>query len=63
LPVAVSPASTVTSGEGKPVVCLPALSVAAPGAWEAASAATAAAATAVFAAPVRSLLPNCAAID
>ncbi|GGZ68863.1 hypothetical protein GCM10010389_02640 [Streptomyces echinoruber] len=63
MPVALS--SAFTSGE----VCAPAVAglppspAVTPGAWDADSAATAAAATAVVAAPLRSLLPKCAAIE
>lgn len=54
----------VASGEGwaSAAVDLPLSSAVTPGAWEADSAATAAAATAVVTAPLHSLLPNCAAI-
>src|SRR5262245_59753453 len=67
LPVAPSapPAAPASSGAevlAPALACRPASPVVAPGAWEADRAATANAAAAVVAAPLRSRLPNCAAI-
>ncbi|CAM5658627.1 hypothetical protein SVIOM74S_09099 [Streptomyces violarus] len=57
------PSEALASGEGvaSAAACLPWSFT--PGAWEADRAATATAATAVVAAPLHSLLPNCAAIE
>ncbi|GHH53591.1 hypothetical protein GCM10018775_55690 [Streptomyces umbrinus] len=61
MPVALLSASG--SDEGwEPVLCLPWAVSVTPGAWDADSAATATAATAVVAAPLTTRLPNCAAI-
>ncbi|GDY66458.1 hypothetical protein SAV14893_058510 [Streptomyces avermitilis] len=62
MPVA-EPSPFPSGVASEPVVCLPWSSVVTPGAWDAARAATAAAATAVVVAPLRSLLPKCAAIE
>src|SRR3954454_11960315 len=64
LPVAPSsPAATSDAGWESLAACLPWSSTVVPGAWDADRAATASAAAAVVAAPLRSLLPMYAAIQ